>query len=157
MCLGEWTVKCFCGECVYQYKLPFVYLTMICRCECKDFNTCWPTRFLIKPQCKKSCLFSCFCTTCLALRGWDHHLSVALPWCCPSSCPVDVCLCRTVACAVSQGAEADVEGFTHLKALEGRPRDERWLLGGREGGLGLNPSIPPFSSSSPLPSPPLAL
>lgn len=28
----------------------------------------------------------------------------------------------------SQGAEADVEGFTHLKALEGQPQDERWLL-----------------------------
>lgn len=38
-----------------------------------------------------------------------------------------------VACAVSQGAEADVEGFTHLKALEGQSQDERWPLGGREG------------------------
>lgn len=41
-------------------------------------------------------------------------------------------LCRTVARAVSRGAEADVEGFTHLKALEGQPQDERWPLGGRE-------------------------
>lgn len=60
-------------------------------------------------------------------------------------------LCRTVACAVSQRAEADVEGFTHLKALEGQPQDERWLLGGREGGWGL--ILPSLPSPPPLPSP----
>lgn len=74
------------------------------------------------------------------------------------SCPVVVRLCRMVACAGSQGAEADVEGFTHLKALEGQPQDERWLLRGSGGGVGeFNPSIPPFLSSSALPSPPLTL
>lgn len=86
---------------------------------------------------------------------------MALPCRCPSSCPVAVRLCRTEACAVSQGAEADVEGITHLKALEGQPQDERWPLGSREGGLGLNPAIPSFSLPPPpplsLPSPPLTL
>lgn len=44
-------------------------------------------------------------------------------------------------------AEADVEGFNHLKASEGQPQDERWPLGGekkKEEGLELNPAIPPF-------------
>lgn len=37
----------------------------------------------------------------------------------------------------AQGAEADVEGLTHLKALERQPQDERWPLGGeKKGGAG---------------------
>lgn len=56
--------------------------------------------------------------------------SVALASQCPLNCAVVVHLRRTVACAVSHGAEADVEGFAHLKALEGQSQDERWPLGG---------------------------
>lgn len=53
------------------------------------------------------------------------------------SCPADWCLHRMAACAASPGAEADVDGFTHLKALVGQPQDERWPLGGKkEGGAG---------------------
>lgn len=57
--------------------------------------------------------------------------------------------------AGSQGAEADVEGFAHLKALEGQPQDERLLLGGSggAGGGGLILSFLPFPP--PMPSLPL--
>lgn len=48
------------------------------------------------------------------------------------SCPADWCLHRMAACAASPGAEADVDGFTHLKALVGQPQDERWPLGGKK-------------------------
>lgn len=107
------------------------------------------SKFLIKPQRKKSVCFSV--SASFALLHVNETISFL--WPCPSSCPVDVCLCRTVACAVSQGAEADVEGFTHLKALEGRPQDERCPLGGREGGWGL--ILPSLPSPPPLPSLPL--
>lgn len=62
---------------------------------------------------------------------------------------------RTAARADSLGAEADVEGFTHLKALERQPQDERWPLGGenrRGWGLILLPSP---TSLLLLPSPPV--
>lgn len=89
----------------------------------------------------------------------SHEGAISFLWTCPATAvrAVAVCLRRTAACAMSQGAEADVEGFTHLKALEGQPQDERWPVGGKEEGLGLNPAIPPFSSSHPLPFPPLSL
>lgn len=118
-----------------------------------DFGSecqCWQQRveymsdynFLIWPQWKK----------CLSL--WIILRAISFLW--P---PVVVRLCRTVACAASEGAEADVEGFTHLKALEGQP--QRWKMAARRRrrrggwgrlGRGHNPPIPRFSSSSPLPS-----
>lgn len=80
---------------------------------------------------------------------WHRHLSVALSRHCPSSRPAVARLDRKAADAASQGAEADVKGFTHLKALKRQTQDERWLLGGRKGGRGLNPAIrPPASSPS---------
>lgn len=60
------------------------------------------------------CVLALLWTTLLGFRG----LALTLP---PLSCPVAVRLSRTVACTVSQGAEADVEHFTHLKALEEQP------------------------------------
>lgn len=65
---------------------------------------------------------------------------------------------RTAARAESLGGEADVEGFTHLKALERQPQDERWPLGGekrRGRGLILLPSPPSLPLPPPIPSRPL--
>lgn len=66
---------------------------------------------------------------------------------------------RTAARAESLGAEADVEGFTHLKALERQPQDERWPLGGENRrGWGLilpSPPLPYLSPPPPIPSRPL--
>lgn len=88
----------------------------------------------------------------------SHEGDIVFLWTCPATAvrAVAVLLRRTAACAMSQGAEADVEGFTHLKALEGQPQDERWPLGGKEEGLGLNPTIP-LSLPSPPPIPSLSL
>lgn len=59
-----------------------------------------------------------------------------------------------VACAGSPGAEADVEGFTHFKALGRQPQDERWR---KKEGLGLNPATPPPLLLSPPFHSPLSL
>lgn len=108
----------------------------------KEWSTCLTTTFWFDLSERNVCLCESF------------YEAISFLW--P---PVVVRLCRTVACAASEGAEADVEGFTHLKALEGQP--QRWKMAARRRwrrggwgrlGRGHNPPIPRFSSSSPLPS-----
>lgn len=140
-------MKCFCGGCVYHYTCAGP--TTVRGCECVRQCLRKRLRFNLGE------LFSVF----RFLLHLFQQGPISVPW---TRHPAAV---RSVLWScVSAGrwpvprpgvAEADVEGFNHLKASEGQPQDERWPLGGKKKkkrrGWGLILPSLPSSSSHPLP------